>query len=326
MSCTSPSESRSLMRAVRFHSYGSPDVLVVEDAPEPHAGEGAVRIAVHATSVNPIDVILRAGHLAQFFPLELPAIPGRDAVGVVDEVGHGVTDTLVGDLVFGLGGVSDTTAEFAVLTAWSTVPERWSTAQAAAAGLASATAAAALEPLGDLNGRTLLIEGASGAVGSAAAAFALAAGATVIGTGRESNHPHLESLGVIPTIYGPGLADRVAVLAPGGVHAALHAAPSASLADLLSIVGDASAVVTVIDDDGAAQLGLRKVNARNDSALLRYAAALGREGLYTPRVDHELPVTDVVKAHTLAESGSGKVVITQVGGDAPERDASETSS
>jgi NADPH:quinone reductase-like Zn-dependent oxidoreductase len=298
------------MRAARFHSYGAPDVLVVEDAPEPHASEGSVRIKVHATSVNPIDVLLRAGHLAQFLPLALPAIPGRDAVGVVDEVGPGVTDTQVGDVVFGLGGVSDTTAEFAVLTAWSTVPESWSTAQAAAAGLASATAAAVVDALGDLNGKTFLIEGASGAVGSAAAAFALAAGATVIGTGREGNIPHLESLGVLPTTYGPGLAERVAVLAPGGVDAALHSAPSNSLPDLLSIVGDTSQVVTVIDDQGAAQLGLRKVDARNDSTLLRYAAALGQKGLYTPRVDHELSLADIVEAHTLAASGSGKVVIT----------------
>jgi NADPH:quinone reductase-like Zn-dependent oxidoreductase len=85
------------MRAARFHSYGAPDVLVVEDAPEPHASERSVRIKVQATSVNPIDVALRAGHLAQFLPLAFPAIPGRDAVGVVDEVGPGVTDTQVRD-------------------------------------------------------------------------------------------------------------------------------------------------------------------------------------------------------------------------------------
>ena len=298
------------MRAARFHSYGAPDVLVVEDAPEPHAGEGSIRIKVHATSVNPIDVILRAGHLAQFLPVVLPAIPGRDAVGVVDEVGPGVMDTQVGEVVFGLGGVSDTTAEFAVLTAWAPAPEAWSTAQAAAAGLASATAAGVIEALGDLNGKTFLIEGASGAVGSAAAAFALAAGATVIGTGRESNHPYLESLGVLPTTYGPGLAERVAVLAPGGVDAALHSAPSDSLPDLLAIVGDTSQVVTVIDHDGAARLGVKSVSARNDSPLLRYAAALGQDGLYTPRVDHEFSVSDIAKAHSVAESGSGKVVVT----------------
>jgi NADPH:quinone reductase-like Zn-dependent oxidoreductase len=298
------------MRAARFHSYGASDVLVIEDAPERHALDGSVRIRVHATSVNPIDVILRAGHLKQFLPLSLPAIPGRDAVGVVDEVGPGVTDTQVGDVVFGLGGISDTTAEFAVLTAWSPVPGRWSTAEAAAAGLASATAAAVIEALGELKGRTFLIEGSSGAVGSAAAAFALAAGATVIGTGRESNHPYLRSLGVLPTTYGPGLAGRVQALAPGGVDAALHSAPSDSLPDLVTIVGDADRVVTVIDSQGAARLGVRKVDARNDSALLRYAAALGQDGLYKPRVDHEIPLADIAKAHALAESGTGKVVIT----------------
>jgi NADPH:quinone reductase-like Zn-dependent oxidoreductase len=106
------------------------------------------------------------------------------------------------------------------------------------------------------------------------------------------------------------LAERVAVLAPNGVDAALHSAPSDSLPELLSIVGDTSQVVTVIDHQRAAQLGLRSVSARNDSALLRYAAGLGRDGLYTPRVDHELPLADVVEAHTLAESGTGKVVIS----------------
>lgn len=120
---------------------------------------------MHATSINPIDAILRAGHLAQLMPMTLPVIPGRDCVGV----GPGVTDMHVADVVFGLAGVSDTTAEFAVLTAWAAVPEMWPTSQAPAAGLASVAAGVALDAPGDLNGKTLLIEGASGAVGSAAA-------------------------------------------------------------------------------------------------------------------------------------------------------------
>ncbi|NQX37115.1 alcohol dehydrogenase catalytic domain-containing protein [Herbiconiux sp. VKM Ac-2851] len=302
------------MRAARYHSYGTPDVLVVEDAPEPHAGENSIRIAVRASSVNEIDVFLRAGRLAQVLPLNLPTVPGMDAVGVVDEVGSGATDTEVGDVVFGLaGGVSDTTAEFAVLTAWSAVPTRWTMAQAAAAGLAGATAATAIEALGDLEGATLLIEGASGAVGSAAAAFALAAGATVIGTGRERNFPPLEAMGVLPTTYGPGLAERVAALAPNGVDAALHSAPSPSrsLPDIVAIVGNAARVVTVLSAQEAAQLGAKSVNARHDSALLRDVAALGRAGLWTPRVDHEFPLANIIDAHTTAESRNGKVIVTQ---------------
>lgn len=302
------------MRAARYHSYGAPDVLVVEDAPEPHAGENSIRIAVRATSVNQIDVLLRAGRLAQVLPLDLPAVPGMDAVGVVDEVGPGVTDTEVGDVVFGLGsGVSDTTAEFAVLTAWSAVPEQWTTAQAAAAGLAGATAATAIEALGDLRGATVLIEGAHGAVGSAAAAFALAAGATVIGTARRSSFRDLEAMGVVPTIYGPGLANRIAALAPSGVDAALHSAPSPSnsLPDIVAIVGDAARVVTVLGGQGAAHLGATSVNARHDSVLLRDAAALGRAGLWKPRVAHEFRLVDIIDAHTVAEGSNGKVIVTQ---------------
>jgi NADPH:quinone reductase-like Zn-dependent oxidoreductase len=302
------------MRAARYHSYGTPNVLVIEDAPEPHAGENSIRIAVRASSVNQIDVFLRAGHLEQVLPLNLPAVPGMDAVGVVDEVGPGVTDTEIGDVVFGLGGgVTGTTAEFAVLTAWSAVPEQWTTSQAASAGLAGATAATAIEALGNLEGLTVLIEGASGAVGSSAAAFALAAGATVIGTSSKSNFPHLEAMGVIPTTYGAGLAKRVTALAPSGVDAGLHAAPSPSnsLPDIVAIVGNAARVVTVLGAQEAARLGATSVIARHDSALLRGAAALGRAGLWTPRVDHEFPLADIIDAHTAAESSNGKVIITQ---------------
>ena len=298
------------MRAARYHQYGEPDVLVVDDAPEPHAGSGSVRIEVLAASVNPIDFLLRAGVLRDALPLELPAIPGRDAVGVVDEVGPGVSGTGIGDLVFGLGGVSDTTAQFAVLTAWSAVPSGWSTAQAAAAGLASVTAAGVIDALGDLEGRTLLIEGASGAVGSAVAAFALAAGARVIGAASARNHAALTAMGVQATAYGPGLRDRVRALAGSGVHAAVHAAPSGSLPELLDIVGAPARVVTVIDGEGAARLGVRKVDARNDSARLEQAAELGRRGLSDPRVEHVLPVLSIAEAHAHAERGRGKVVVT----------------
>lgn len=298
------------MRAARFHQYGEPDVLVVDEIAEPHAVAGSVRIRVQAVSVNPVDYLLRSGAVHEMLPLSLPAIPGRDAVGIVDELGGGVADASIGDLVFGLGGVSDTTAEFAVLTAWSAVPDDWSLEQAAAAGLAGATAANAIRAIDDLDGRTLLIEGASGAVGTAAVSFALAAGARVIGTGRAESHDYLKELGAVPTTYGPGLAERVAALAPEGIHAALHSAPSDSLPELVAIVGEASRVVTVIDAEGAARLGARKVDAENDSALLREAAALGRRGLYTPRVDHVLPLAEIRRAHAWAKSGAGKIVVT----------------
>lgn len=299
------------MRAARFHEYGGTEVLVVEDAPEPHAGAGEVRVRVAAASVNPIDWKVRAGYLKDAMPVTFPAIPGRDAAGVVDEVGEGVTGVQVGDRVWGLGGLGGATAELAVLSAFAPVPSTWTLEQAAAAGLATATATAALDALGDLAGRTLLVEGAAGGVGSAAVEIAVARGATVVGTASERNHDFLRELGAVPTTYGEGLADRLAQVAPQGVDAVFDTAGSGSLAELVAIVGDASRVVTVADYS-APSLGAQLVGAQNDSAQLAAAAALGEQGAYTPRVERTFGLDAVADAHAYVQQGHtrGKVVVT----------------
>lgn len=298
------------MRAVRHHTYGEPDVLTVEDAPEPHAGPGKVRVRVRAASVNAFDWKLRAGRFQERIRLELPAIPGKDAAGVVDEVGEGVTGVQVGDRVFGLGDA--TTAEHAVLNTWAPAPDAWSDEQAAAAGLAAATAGAGLDALGDLDGRTLLVEGAAGGVGSAAVELAVARGARVIGTASQRNHEFLRSLGATPTLYGDGLAERVAALAPEGVDAALDTAGSGSLAEIVAIVGDPSSVATVADF-GAARLGVTLTGSDAASAAtLEAAAEAGSRGAYTPRVEATFPLDRAAEAHAHAQGGhtQGKLVIT----------------
>ena len=300
------------MRAALYTHYGEPEVIHIGEATEPHASAGAIRIRTLSVSVNPIDWHLRAGHIQKFLPLEFPVIPGRDAAGIVDEIGDGVTGVVLGDLVFGLGGVSDTTAEYSVLTAWAPVPDAWSPEQAASAGLASVTAVRGLAPLGELTGTTLLIEGAAGAVGSAAAAVALSRGVRVIGTASESNHAFLAEMGVIPTTYGAGLAERVAELAPDGIAAALDTAASGSLPELIQIVGDPTRVATVADGARAMDLGAHSVNAANESGPLVLAAQLGKAGAYVPRIAQVLPFEKIAEAHTRAENGrtAGKIVVT----------------
>src|SRR3712207_2120531 len=145
------------MKAVQFNEYGDTDVLAVMEAPEPHAGPGQVRIRVQASSVNPSDWKIRAGYFHEMMPVQFPATTGGDAAGTVDEVGEGVEGVSVGDQVFGLGQGS--AAELAVLTAWAPIPAPWSMEQAAAAGMASITAIAGLDAIGDLTGATVLIEG-----------------------------------------------------------------------------------------------------------------------------------------------------------------------
>ncbi|WP_436535588.1 NADP-dependent oxidoreductase [Actinoplanes sp. HUAS TT8] len=295
------------MRAARYHDHGPADVLVIEDVPEPHAGPGEIRIQVTAASVNPVDWKLRSGAAAAAFPVDLPAIPGRDAAGVVDEVGDGVTGVTVGDRVFGLGGLFGASAEYATLSAWAPVPEHWTLEQAAGAGLAVATAGRGLDALGDLKGRTLLVEGAAGGVGSAVVAMAVARGATVIGTASSGKHDYLRSLGAVPTTYGNGLVDRVRELAPSGVDAVLDAAASGSLGDLVEIAGGPDHVVTIADAGRAAGLGVRHLYAENNSAVLAEGAACG----YTPHLASTFPLDKIAEAHREAERGhtQGKIVI-----------------
>ncbi|GAA2609907.1 NADP-dependent oxidoreductase [Streptomyces axinellae] len=300
------------MRAARYHEYGGVETLVVEQVPDPHPGPGEIRIRVAAAGVNPIDWKVRSGAAREMLPVELPAIPGRDAVGVIDELGDGVRGANLGDRVFGLGGVTGATAESAVLSAWAPAPDTWSDAEAAGAGLASVTAMGGLNALGPLQGRTLLVEGAAGGVGSAAVEIALAHGATVIGTASERNHAFLTSLGAVPTTYGTGLAERLRAIAPEGIDVVLDTAASGSLADLVAIVGDAARVATVADHANAPRLGVRVVNAENNPAFLTEAAELGRQGRYTPRVEHTYPLDQIADAHAYAERGRtrGKLVIT----------------
>ncbi|MFF0680085.1 NADP-dependent oxidoreductase [Streptomyces tendae] len=300
------------MRAARFHAYGGVETLVVEQVPDPHPGPGEIRVRVAAAGVNPIDWKLRSGALRQVLPVELPAIPGRDAAGVVDEIGGGVQGVSVGDRVFGLGGVTGASAELVILSAWAHTPATWSDGQAAGAGLASVTAMRGLNALGPLAGRTLLVEGAAGGVGSAAVEIAVARGATVIGTAGERNQEFLSSLGAVPTTYGPGLAQRLATLAPRGIDIVLDTAASGSLADLVAIAGDAKRVATVADHVGGRRLGTHVVNAENDSALLSAAAELGGQGRYTPRVEETYPLERIADAHAHAERGRtrGKLVIS----------------
>ncbi|GGV87306.1 NADP-dependent oxidoreductase [Streptomyces massasporeus] len=299
------------MRAARFHEYGGAVSLVIEQAPDPHPGPGEIRVRVAAASVNPIDWKLRAGALHQLIPLELPAIPGRDAAGVVDEIGDGVQGVSIGDRVFGLGGVTGATAELLILSAWAHTPTTWNDEQAAGAGLASVTAIGGLNALGSLAGRTLLVEGAAGGVGSAAVEIAIAQGAAVIGTASERNHEFLTSLGAVPTTYGPGLAQRLPTLAPHGVDIVLDTAASGSLDDLVAIAGDPKRVATVADHAGGQRLGTQVVNAMNDSTLLSVAAGLGGQRRYTPRIEQAYPLERIADAHAHAERGRtrGKIVI-----------------
>jgi len=130
------------MKAVRIHSFGSADVLQLENVPKPQPGSGEVLIKVQAASVNPVDYKMRTG---EFKPIgmKMPLTLGRDISGVVEKVGRNVSNLKVGDEVYALldrdhGGY----AEFVVTKSDGVAPKPSSIdhIHAAAVPLAATTA------------------------------------------------------------------------------------------------------------------------------------------------------------------------------------------
>jgi NADPH:quinone reductase-like Zn-dependent oxidoreductase len=309
------------MRALRFTEYGPAGVLHVAEVAEPHAGPGQLRVAVRASGVTPADTYLRSGRFRDRIPLPLPHGPGVDAAGVVDEVGAGVTDVRVGDAVFGVVDVAragGANAEFAVLVGWARKPAAWSWAQAGGVAANAETAARALDRLAVGPGATVLVEGAAGGVGTVAVPFALARGATVIGTAGPGTQDFVAGLGATPTRYGPGLRERVAALAPAGVTAVLDCAGSGSLPELVAIAGDPARVVTVADlaaDRHGVHLSRTGGGPGADPQALHGltdAVALAAAGRFTVPLAGVFPLIDAVAAHELSETGHahGKIVLT----------------
>jgi NADPH:quinone reductase-like Zn-dependent oxidoreductase len=307
------------MFAAQFDRFGPPEVLFVGSFPEPHAGPGEVRIRVHAAGISPVDLAIRAGQSPS--KLELPHIPGVDAAGVVDEVGAGVSGVAVGDAVFGavavaqLGGAS---AEFAVLAFWALKPALMPWVQAAAGGTSIETATRALDLLELQAGMTLLIDGASGGVGSVAVLLALARGARVIGTGSAPSQAFIEQLGAVPISYGPGLADRLRAF--GRVDAALDVAGAGSLSELIAITGTPASIVSIADFSARHQgvrlsLGDFGGEAHGRHGLAR-AAALFEQGRFRVPVQEVFSLAEIGRAHALAARGPrrGKVVLAVAAG------------
>jgi NADPH:quinone reductase-like Zn-dependent oxidoreductase len=296
------------MLAVTFAKFGDPSVLELTTMPDPRAGPGRVRVAVRAAGVNPFDWKVRAGYFRDAFTTKFPAIPGLEAAGVVGEVGEGVEGIRPGDEVFGLG--ARTYAELAVLDHFTIKPAALSWAQAGGLAVAAETAVRVLEIIHPAAGQTLLIEGASGAVGSTAAQIARAAGVTVIGTASESNQDFLRALGVLPTTYGPGLPGRVAALAPDGVDAVFDTSGRGSLQELIEIAGTPGRVVTIADFS-AAEHGVWVTSRTQAFHALPEAARLAEEGKLTPAIDSEFPLAGAAKAHERSQGGHvhGKVVL-----------------
>lgn len=297
------------MRAVVHTRTGEPrEVLSVVETDEPHAGPGEVRILVRAAGVNPIDWKLVTGLMGG--APDRPRVPGIDAAGLVDEIGAGVTGVRLGDPVFGQA-TSGSAAEYAVLSAWAAKPETVPFEAAAGLPVAGETAVRVLDLLGLRAGRTVVVDGASGGVGSTTVQVALARGLRVIGTAGKGNQEFLASLGAQATLYGPGLVDRVRALAPDGVDGAVDTAGRGSVRDLIALTGDPHQVVTIADFS-AGDLGVQvTTGGGGQRERLEQVAALLAAGELQVPVAQTFPLEQIAEAYALSRAGHvrGKLVL-----------------
>jgi len=173
------------MKAIRVTAHGGPEVLKLEDVPQPSPATDQLLVRIQAAGVNPVDTYIRAG---AYSISNLPYTPGFDAAGVVEAVGptaSGVSRFKKGDRVYTSATVGGSYAEYALCNAQTVhpLPGNISFPQGASLGIPYATAYRALFQKAHAQpGESVLVHGASGGVGTAAVQWARAAGLTVIGT------------------------------------------------------------------------------------------------------------------------------------------------
>jgi NADPH2:quinone reductase len=327
------------VRAAVCRALGPPEVVQVEDVPAPAPGEGQVRVAVEAASVNFPDVLLVAGRYQ--VPVEPPFVPGSELAGTVVEVGAGVDHVAVGDRVAGTALVG-AFAEEAVLGARAVrrLPDGVDAAVGAASGVTYQTAYHVLRSVAGLAPRDrLVVLGAGGGVGTAAVQLGAHLGAEVTAVASSEGKLALaRRLGATGTVQHGEVDLREALrrLLPGGADVVIDPVGGAlSEPSLRSLrwggrfvtVGFASGEIPSIPLNlvllkGVHVLGFQFIDfatrapdevARNDAEL----ATLLASGAVRPHIGAGLPLARAAEALRLVADGDavGKVVI-EIGGEA----------
>ncbi|MFE9445409.1 NADP-dependent oxidoreductase [Streptomyces sp. NPDC006602] len=305
------------MRVISQDAHGGPEVLKSVIAARPTPGLGQIFVRVHATSVNPVDIMNRT---AGVFIGKPPAVLGYDISGTVEAVGPGVTVHQVGDEVFGMLPFPHghgSYAEYVVAPARPFVrkPERLDHIQAAALPMAGLTAWQSLVETARIGeGSRVLVNGAAGGVGHLAIQIAKARGAYVIAVAAGSNAEFVRGLGadevidytttgitdatadldaVLETIGGDYPAQAVGILKPGGI--------------LVSTLPPSLAPAVAAATERGVRLAGLFVEA--DRLGMTELASLAADGRLTPVVDATFPLEEVAKAHATKPSTGKNVLV-----------------
>src|SRR5271170_4861337 len=286
------------MKAVVLREYGGPDKLKYEDVPDPVAGAGQVLVRVAASSVNPIDYKMRSGEAKNRFPLELPAILGRDISGIVRTVGDGVHGFEPGDKVMALG--MHAYAELVVGAAkdLALVPEKLDLVKAAALPLVTATGEQLITRGTKIqSGQTVLVSGALGGVGRSAVWAAKKAGAIVIAGVRKAQLKQAETLGANQVL---ALDDSAAMEKLGFIDAVADTVAGKTAEMLLAKVKQGGVFASVLGPPANAKMHptvkIEEVYAVPDAKTLRTLAEDQVAGRFLIPVDRMVPLADVGEA------------------------------
>jgi NADPH:quinone reductase len=312
------------MRAITVSDYGAGPA--VTELPRPRPGPGQVLIAVQAAGMNPMDMEIANGGWKDRMPATFPMVLGADLAGIVEEDGPGVAGFEPGDLVFGqlliapLGSVG-TYAEYVAVSAdapLAQVPAGLDPVTAGALPTAGGTAMAIAESLAPLAGKTALIVGASGGVGSFLTQLAAQAGAHVDAGAPAAEAGRMRRYGAAETIdrAATPLPDAVARAHPDGIDVLVDLAGDgqqfAVLARHVRPGGTAITTRYVADRETLARAGVTGVNFQLPMTvplLDRLVAAVVAGTIVPPPITRisldEVP--DLVSRHGHAE---GKTVIT----------------
>jgi NADPH:quinone reductase-like Zn-dependent oxidoreductase len=306
------------MQAIRFHAYGDPDVLVLEEVPRSQAGPGEVLVRVHAAGVNPLDWKVRAGHVQEWLPHRLPLIPGWDVSGVVEAVGPDVTAFKTGDTVIGMldfkrdGAYAEYVA--ARIEHLALKPTSLDHIQSAAVPLAAQTAWQSLFEIAGLErGQTVLIHAAAGGVGHFAVQFARWKGARVIATASAQNAGFVQRLGAETVIDYRSTRFEEEVREVDVVFDLIGGETQQRSWQVLKKGGILVATLGISSPEIAREYGVRGEGllVHPDTARLRQISTLIDAGEVKPVVTEVLPLAQAARAHELSQTGHvrGKIVL-----------------
>jgi NADPH:quinone reductase-like Zn-dependent oxidoreductase len=307
------------MQAIRYAQYGGPDVLRLEDVPEPAPGPGQVRVDLRAASVIPGDWKVRAGHLKQFFPISFPKIPGRAGAGVIGKLGAGVDYVAVGTPVCvvtpHVGTGTYTQAIVCDRESIVPLPANLSFEEGAAVLHAGVCAWICLVETAQVQaGMHVLVHGGAGAIGGLAVQLARHLGAQVAATCRSVNADYVSALGAHEVIAydrenfarAVNRFDVVLDLIGGDVHARSYA--------VLKKNGHLVCLIAAPFVDRAEEFGVRVTTPpiHDSRHALDAVAALAVRGVLRPQICDRIALADAAEAHRRMEANlvtRGRIVL-----------------